>query len=233
MDMSIQCYLEVPEVDGEFAEEDGESTEVGGESTEVGGELAEMDGQFAAETPEAGERGIVLRDFLAANYERLHRRLASHLRCADQAGDCLHDAWLRLGDTIIPATVQSPEAYVFRVACNVAIDRMRASRLRHWSGDADTELEQFPDLAPGPELIAEGRSDLAAVQSAMRCLPRRQLAVLMALRVEELTRDEVATRYGLSLRGVDTALRQALEYCARQTGRPITSKPFNHADRPA
>jgi RNA polymerase sigma-70 factor (ECF subfamily) len=169
-----------------------------------------------------GNPGIVLRDFLASNYARLHRRLLRRLGCSDQASDCLHDAWLRLGDMTIPATIQSPEAYVFRVACNVAMDRMRSNRLRQYAADADTELEQFPDRAPGPQRIAEARSDLDAVERAMQRLPRRHLAILTALRVDELTRDEVATRFGLSLRSVDTVLRQALDYCAQQTERSVT-----------
>lgn len=39
------------------------------------------------------------------------------------------------------------------------------------------------------------------------------------LRLEELTREEVAARHGMSLRSVDTVLRQTLDYCATQTGR--------------
>lgn len=161
-------------------------------------------------------RSVALRDFLVANYHRLHRRLLRHLGCSDQASDCLHDAWLRLGDATLSATVQSPEAYVYRVACNLAMDRLRGNRSWQYTGDADAALERVVDPSPGPELIAEARSDLAAVERAMQRMPRRQLAVLVALRIDELTRHEVSTRYGLSLRRVDTALRQALDCCAER-----------------
>jgi RNA polymerase sigma factor (sigma-70 family) len=166
-------------------------------------------------------RSVVLRDFLAVNYKRLHRRLLRHLGCPDEASDCLHDAWLRLGDMTVAATVQSPEAYVFRVACNVAIDRMRGNRLRKHMAEADAELAQFPDRAPGPDLIAEARSDVEAVDRALQRLPRRHQAILVALRIDELTRDEVATRHGISLRRVDTMLRQALDHCAEKTDQPV------------
>lgn len=43
----------------------------------------------------------------------------------------------------------------------------------------------------------------------------------MALRIEEMTREDVGRRCGLTLRRVDTALRQALDYCAQYTGRPV------------
>ena len=67
--------------------------------------------------------------------------------------------------------------------------------------------------APGPALIAEMRSDVMAVERALQRLPRRHRAVLMALRFDEMSRQEVADRYRLSLRNVDTALRQALDRC--------------------
>jgi RNA polymerase sigma factor (sigma-70 family) len=147
---------------------------------------------------------------LAANYAPLHRRLARHLGCADAATEGLHDAWLRLADAAFTATVQSPLAYIYRVACNAAMDRVRADRPWQYAGDAEDTLEHLADHSPGPELIAEARSDLKAVERAMQGLPNRHQDILVALRVHELTRHEVAVRHGLSLRRVDTTLRQAL-----------------------
>jgi RNA polymerase sigma factor (sigma-70 family) len=164
----------------------------------------------------------LLRDCLAANYGRLQRRLLRYLGCPDLAGDCLHEAWLRLGDMTPPATVQSPEAYVYRVACNIAMDCLRSNRARQYAGNADAELDAIADPAPGPDLIAELRSDVAAVDRALQHLPRRHQAVLMALRIDELSRHEVAAFHGLSLRRVDTMLRQALDYCAEKTGQLAT-----------
>jgi RNA polymerase sigma-70 factor (ECF subfamily) len=146
---------------------------------------------------------------LVANYAQLHRRLARHLGSADAASESLHDAWLRLAGTAF-AGVQSPLAYVYRVACNAAMDRLRAERPWQGADGAQETLEHLADQSPGPELIAEARSDLQAVERAMRVLPLRHQHILVALRVHELTREEVAVRHGLSLRRVDTTLRQAL-----------------------
>ena len=43
----------------------------------------------------------------------------------------------------------------------------------------------------------------------------------MASRIEELSRDEIATRYGLSIKSVDLALRQAVDYCAEQANQTL------------
>lgn len=55
----------------------------------------------------------------------------------------------------------------------------------------------------------------------MERLPRRHRAVLIALRIDEMTRVEAAARFELSLRSVDTALRQALDYCAESAGQEV------------
>lgn len=168
--------------------------------------------------PVAGN-GLLLRDVLAANYQRLHRRLQRHLGCADQASDSLHEAWLRLCDMRLPSAVQNPEAYVYRVACNAAIDQLRNHRWHPCIADTDKISDDVTDPAPGPDAVAEARCTLTVVDRAMRQLPHRHQEVLMALRVEEQTRHQVAARHGISLRRVDTILRQALDHCASVTSR--------------
>jgi DNA-directed RNA polymerase specialized sigma24 family protein len=83
---------------------------------------------------------------------------------------------------------------------------------------------RLADLSPGPERIAEARSELAAMDRAMQRLPRRHQSVLVALRVEEMTREEVGIRIDLSLRCVDTVLRQALDHCAEHVDRPVKAR---------
>jgi RNA polymerase sigma factor (sigma-70 family) len=169
---------------------------------------------------DAAARSAMLRGCLAANYGRFHRRLLRYFGCPDQASDCLHDAWLRLGEMEIPATVSYPEAYVYRVACNLALDCIRRGRSCQSPADVD-HLEAIVDPLPGPDQIAEARSELAAVERAIERLPHRCQSVLFDLRINGLSRHEVAIRHGLSLRRVDTVLRQALDYCAQHTDQQV------------
>jgi RNA polymerase sigma-70 factor (ECF subfamily) len=77
------------------------------------------------------------------------------------------------------------------------------------------------DPSPGPDRIAEARSELAAVERVIESLPYRYQSVLFELRINDLTRHEVATMLGLSLRRVDTVLRQTLDYCAERTSQQV------------
>ncbi|WP_422086742.1 RNA polymerase sigma factor [Variovorax sp.] len=160
------------------------------------------------ELPTAPE--VDLQAHLTANYQSLHRRLERQFGCADLASECLHDAWLRLGERQPRETPANPDAYIYRVACNLAMDGMRERK--RWMGlNEDCEdVDVIADLQPGPDMIAEARSEVAALDRAMQRLPGRHRSVLLALRWHEMSRQEVARRHGVSLRKVDTALRQAL-----------------------
>ncbi|MGQ3179229.1 MAG: RNA polymerase sigma factor, partial [Blastomonas fulva] len=184
-----------------------------------------------AAPPGGIDDGLALREVLVMHYESLKRRLVRKLGCPDLASDCLHDAWLRLGEFTAPVPTRSPQAYVYRVACNAAIDRLRGARARRMVSMEEVDLDALADATPGPYEIAEQRSEVLALDRALRALPRRHRAVLVALRIEERTREEVADWLQMSLRSVDTTLRQALDHCAEVSGQKVcvgVSGPRRH-----
>ncbi|MPS29347.1 sigma-70 family RNA polymerase sigma factor [Pigmentiphaga sp.] len=153
-----------------------------------------------------------LQEVLTGNYVGFHKRLTRHLGCADLASESLHEAWLRLGGAMLVREPGNPQGYVFRVACNAAMDLLRADQVLR-PVDGSTALEGVVDEAPGPERIAAARASVRALDRVCRGLPGRHQAILFALRIDEAPRQEVAARYGLSVRNVDTVLRQALRRC--------------------
>jgi RNA polymerase sigma-70 factor (ECF subfamily) len=57
------------------------------------------------------------------------------------------------------------------------------------------------------------------LKSVIAALPSRQRAILLAVRLEGLSRQEIAERFGISTSMVEKELRQAQEYCAMRFGR--------------
>ncbi|SAI42664.1 ECF family sigma factor [Bordetella ansorpii] len=174
--------------------------------------------EFAAEAGYAvgasqGGSAAALRHHLVRHYGGLHRRLAHDLGCADLASESLHEAWLRLGNMALPARVQNPNAYVYRIARNAAVDRLRGETRTVALSVVDSDVD-LPDQQPGPERAAEARSLLARLDEALHGLPFRHRCVLFDLHAEGRTRAQVAATYGLSLHTLDTVLRQALACCA-------------------
>lgn len=186
------------------------------------GEAAEEARQAVALRAAGMDNAARLRHHLSGSYAALHRRLTRRLGCADMAGECLHETWLRLARPVA-GEVRNADAYVFRMACHLAIDRLRAQVSWLSLDDPGAGLPDLIDEAPGPQRLLEGRSALSALARVIESLPRQQRAVLVALRVEGRSRSDTAEWLGMSLRSVDTALRQALRYCEKAVagiGRP-------------
>lgn len=161
----------------------------------------------------------ILRNLVLQRYDDLKRRLRRTLGSEDLAEDALHDTWLKLQRGEVPGPVHNPQAYVMRMAVNFALE-MRRSRSQVLSpDDVDTLLELAPDPAPGPDRIAEDRSQLQALNDILGALPPRRREILILVRWEGWAQRDVAERMGLSLRTVEYELKAAQDFCAVRLAR--------------
>jgi RNA polymerase sigma-70 factor (ECF subfamily) len=156
-----------------------------------------------------------LRDFLVVNYADLSRRLARRLGSPEAANDALQETYLRLESASILTPVRNPVSYLFRTALNIAADRRRAETRYLTTTDIDALLD-FADEAPDPARIAEGRSELRALERAISEMPERRRAIFKAVLLDKTPRRELAKRFGVSIRTVDIEVQRALEYGARR-----------------
>jgi RNA polymerase sigma-70 factor, ECF subfamily len=169
-----------------------------------------------------------LRHLLLAGYDDLKRRLTRRLGSAELAGEALQDAFLRLECAPNIGVVRSPQAYLFRMAFNLAINRQTAEN-RRLSPVALDALLGFADDSPGPARTAEARSEIEALKRALAELPARRREIFLASWVEEISHSEIARRFGVSLRTIQIELKYAVEHCALRLDRNMTKK---FADRP-
>jgi len=153
-----------------------------------------------------------LRRLFLERYDHIKARLTQRLGSADLAGDALQDTWLRLARAEITGTVSNPASYLFRIVLNVAQDNRRTER-RHLTVLQVENLLNIADGAPLPAEVVEARSDLRAFEAVLAELPPLRRAILLAARLDNLPRQEIADRFGISLRLVSKELRLAHEFC--------------------
>lgn len=155
---------------------------------------------------------LVLRQLFLTSYGELKAKLAQRLGSADLADDAVQDTWLRLNRVEQVGHVGSPVNYLYRIALNVARDRILSER--RYLGSA--EIEKMLDLADetaDPSASIEARSELRLVEMFISELPSRQRDILVAARLDGLSRSEIAKRLGISLSLVEKELKSAHEYC--------------------
>lgn len=164
-----------------------------------------------------------LRHLLLAGYENLKSRLTRRLRSAELAEEALQDTFLRLACASDIGPVRSPQAYLFRMAFNLAINR-RIAENRRLSVAGTEALLDVVDETPDPARMVEARSEIEALKRALEELPARRREIFLASWVEEVPHDEIAARFGVSVRTIQIELRHALEHCALRLQRNVTKK---------
>ncbi len=158
----------------------------------------------------------------------IRQALAQRLNRAADIDDLAQEVYLRLLRVPRPDLVRNPQAYLYRVAINVAEEwRARAAQSCDHSSEALQNLSAHDDL----EGDASQHQRAQAVQRALEALPdASRTAVVLHVR-DGMTYEEVAQHMGVSRRAVKryvakgyAALRLRLDAFASGSG-------FADADR--
>jgi hypothetical protein len=86
---------------------------------------------------------------------RLRKRLGSE----DLANDVLHETYLRVDRMDVPPNLAQPNAYLYRMALNIAADRRQADA-RLLTGSEVEELLQSTDEAQDPSRVVGGQKEI-------------------------------------------------------------------------
>ena len=163
---------------------------------------------------------------LAALYV-LHRRellrfLVARTGDQEEAEDALQELWLKL-DGASEGPIANARAYLYRMAQNIVLDRVRARRRRErrersWSDEAigvaplDGELA---DSAPNAEEMLAERDEVARIASAIANLPDGARRAFRLHKIDGLSHAEVAETLGISKSGVEKHMAVAMKYLRR------------------
>lgn len=161
-----------------------------------------------------------LRQQLTQRYEDLKRRLTWRLGSSDLASEALHDTWVHLEQRNEQSgPVSNPAAYLMRMATNLALDRIQRDG-RYMNGEeVNALLDELADPAAEPSRVVAARSDVEALAEVIESMPPRRRAIFLAVRVDNLSNQEAAERFGVSARLIGLELKRAHEYCVSRMGR--------------
>jgi RNA polymerase sigma factor (sigma-70 family) len=171
-----------------------------------------------------GESGPTpLQRLLVSGYDDLKARLRHRLGSEALASEILHETYLRLHRLNAAEPVQSPKAYLLRIALNLAATGRKADHRRLTRSEVEV-LCYGSAYAADPAEIAEARSEIEALQRAVNDLPARRRAILIASRIEEASHHDIARRFRISTRTVEKELKLALIHCGERLDRKVVQR---------
>ena len=138
------------------------------------------------------------------------RALAERIVSAEDARECVNDAYLRAGDAIPPERPAHLRAFLAKLTRNAALDRYRAySAEKRGGGAADAVLDELSEVVGAgedAESAVTAKELGAAVNRFVRSLPRREGDVFVRRCFYADTTAEISKRYGMTENNVKVTL---------------------------
>jgi len=149
--------------------------------------------------------------------EVLLRYIAASCRDPALAEDIIQDLYVKLSALETEPLVDNPSGYLFRMANNIYLNRLRAlksERTRDHAWQA-TSFESVGGDAvsdePTPEARLTGRQQMARLKTAIDDLPERTQAIFRLHKLDGLPQTQVAAKLGISISSVEKHLASALK----------------------
>ena len=154
---------------------------------------------------------------LASYRAALHAFVSRRVADPEEVQDLVQEACTRLLQSYRERQVDEPQAYLFRIASNLIVDRHRRTRLAQIDVDTD-ELPTRAEQEDGPRLV-----DLQeALAAALDELPPRCRQIFVMRRFDEMSTTMIAIKLRITPRMVQKHLGRALAHLYERLG-PLRS----------
>jgi RNA polymerase sigma-70 factor (ECF subfamily) len=190
-----------------------------GETPENGRETADLRRQSAGMTDD-GINGWFVREVLpleAALMQFLRRSWPNK----SDIDDLAQEVYARVYESAREKIPQPVKPFVFTIARNLLIDRMRREQVVPIDAVSDLEALNVAIDAPGPERAVAARDELRRLQIALDRLSPRCREVVILARIEGLTGRTIAARLGIS----ESAVSQQLDNGMRALADVLYGEP--------
>ena len=159
---------------------------------------------------------------LEARRGDLRRFLIARTGSEADADDLLSELWIK-ANSVQPGPVSNPGSYLFKMANNLVLDRLReTSRRQRREGDWIAEqrgshalVEEPADPASSAEQMLIERDEQNRLTEAIGHLPARARRVLRMHKLEGLGHAEIAAQLGISKSAVEKHMALAMAHLRR------------------
>lgn len=159
-----------------------------------------------------------------ARRKDMRRFFSVRTRASADVEDLMQDLFLKV-QRVDGDAIENPSAYLYRLASNLLLDRLRARR-RSQARDADWRRVNHTALdgadiadAPDTEAVVDARLRLERLAQALADLPPRTRQVFRLHKFDGLTHAQTAEQLGVSRSAVEKHMTRALRHLLAKVGR--------------
>jgi RNA polymerase sigma factor (sigma-70 family) len=157
-----------------------------------------------------GDQTRWFRDEVHAHDGQLKSYLRSSFPGVRDVEDVVQESYLKIWRTRLARPIRSTKSFLFQVARNVAIDRIRRLKVSPEVACPDFVRLSVPDDRPGVVESACTQDELDLLARAIDALPDRCREVMVLRQIKGLSQKEIAEQLGLSVLTVQTYVVRGL-----------------------
>jgi len=157
---------------------------------------------------------VALSDLYRTHAPRLLRFFARRAQRQD-ASDLVQESFIRFADARAKTAgdIDRPEAYLNRIATNLLRNRAKTALRRSLA--SHVSADDVPLAGHDPIAALEARDQIERLQNALTSLPPKTRGIFLAHRLDGLSYKDIATRTGLSVKGVEWHMTKAIAHLDR------------------
>jgi RNA polymerase sigma-70 factor (ECF subfamily) len=149
--------------------------------------------------------------------------IAKRLHCEHEAADVVQETFIRLlrVDSKEQGRVeqmQSPKAFIYKIASNLAIDRLRQKQALSKHECSDVEIEDIEDLQPTLFRVVDSEERLRQLLVVVEELPSKCRKVFILHKFKQWSYQEIADKLRISRSMVEKHMMKALKHCDERLG---------------
>lgn len=141
----------------------------------------------------------------------LMRYLRSSYRNPEEVADLRQDIYAQLISAAHKQIPSPTKPFVFAVAHNVLIDRVRRDRVVAMDTISDMEKLGLAADVAAPDRVVIARDELRRLREAIERLPARARETVLMARIQGLSQREIATRLNLDETTVSRHLKKGMQ----------------------
>jgi len=137
------------------------------------------------------------------------------------AEDLAQDCFTRLFALSSRDHIENVEAYLFRTAATVFADHLEHAHRRRTAKHVPLDPDDFdapPTEAPGQDRVLEGKEGVQRLRIVLLELKPRTREIFLLNRFDGLSYTQIAVRFGLTNRGVEFHMSEALKHLRHRLG---------------
>jgi RNA polymerase sigma-70 factor (ECF subfamily) len=138
-----------------------------------------------------------------------------------EAADLRQETYIRVYEAARRKRPSPVRPFVFFIARNLVIDRLRRKSVVSIETMADGDWLHVPDNDPVPEQRVAVRQDLQRLEAALDTLPPRCRQVIILRRVHGYSQREVAQKMGIKEETVESQMVKGMRLIADAMARPL------------